>query len=183
MKLIWAIITCLTVACIPLSAQDVHVEKHQFKANLLFTPSLDYEIGISNNSTLGFNLGTGLIYTTGDFRGEAYGIFLTFSPYYRYYYNFKRRIRKGKNINQNSANYVGITSSIVPGTVVIGNIDISENYVAQIGAVYGFQRTYWKRLNLGLDFGVGYAFSNLGHSVVPILNFNLGYVFSTNKNS
>ncbi len=155
------------------------VERHQFKANLLLTPNLDYEIGVSKNSTIGFNLGTGFAWVEEAFVDETeFGVFLVFSSYYRYYYNFKRRQEKGKNTARNSANYVGVLASYLPGDPIIGDIELEDDYAFAAGPVWGFQRTYWKRLNFGLELGVGFGATENFGTIVPIGNLNLGWIIN-----
>ncbi len=167
-----------------MSAQDTittGTKNHLFKANLLFTPSLDYEKGITKNSTLGFRLGTELLFAENNNTQESEfaGLFATLTPYYRYYHNFKRRIKKGKNIANNSANYfaVNVTYIYTESAIFKRDITFNDNYIWIPNITYGLQRTYWKRLNFGVELGVGYSFSNIEEKVWPILHANLGWVF------
>ncbi len=153
------------------------VEDHMFKANLLLTPGIEYEVGVSKNATLDFRLGTGLVYVQYNNDEEDYGIFLTLEGAYRHYYNFERRERKGKNTSGNSANYIAMTTFFAPGSPIIGDLDVDLDYVGQVGPVWGFQRTYNSGFNLGLELGVGYTFDNLDGYVTPIANFRLGWAF------
>ncbi len=166
------------LSAIMLSAQNTTdgVEKHMFKANLLITPGLEYEVGVAKNATLDFRLGTGLAYVRVNDE-EDYGIFLTFEGAYRYYYNFARRASKGKNTSGNSANYLAMTTFFANGDPIIGDLDVDVDYLAQVGPVWGFQRTYNSGFNLGLELGVGYAFDSNDDFVAPIVNFRLGWAF------
>ncbi|WP_282089803.1 DUF3575 domain-containing protein [Aquimarina algiphila] len=161
-----------------LSAQNQtnKVEKQMFKANLLLTPGVEYEVGVSENATLDFRLGTGLAYVKSN-NDEDYGVFLTFEGAYRYYYNFEKRANKGKNTSGNSANYLAMTTYIAHGDPILGNLDTDIDYVGQVGPVWGFQRTYNSGFNLGLELGVGYAFNDNDQSMAPIVNFRLGWAF------
>lgn len=152
------------------------VEKQMFKVNLLLTPGLEYEVGISENATLDFRLGTGLLYVETNGDGES-GIFLTLEGAYRYYYNFEKRASKGKKTSGNSANYVAMTTYIAHGDPILGDLDTDIDYVGQVGPVWGFQRTYNSGFNLGLELGVGYLFDDNDQFVVPIANFRLGWAF------
>ncbi len=161
-----------------LSAQNNtnEVQKKMFKANLLLTPGLEYEIGVSKNATLDFRVGTGLAYVKSN-NEEDYGIFLTFEGAYRHYYNFERRARKGKNTSGNSANYIALTTFFANGDPIIGNLDVDVDYIGQVGPVWGFQRTYNSGFNLGLELGLGYTFDNDDSFVAPIVGFRLGWAF------
>lgn len=161
-----------------LSGQNLKdsVEDHMFKANLLITPGLEYEFGVTKNSTLDFRLGTGFAYVKVN-NEEDYGVFLTFEGSYRYYYNFEQRIAKGKKTSGNSANYVALTTFFSNGDAILGDVELSSDYLGQVGPVWGFQRTYNSGINLGLELGLGYAFSENDSFVTPIIGFRLGWAF------
>ena len=76
------------------------------------------------------------------------------------YYNFIRRIKKGKNTNYNSSNYIGFSFNYI-GAPFINNmpvgLNVKDNYNIGMGPVWGFQRTYRKRLHINLDLGFGYV--------------------------
>lgn len=163
-----------------LSAQNstMGVEKQLFKVNLLLTPGLEYEVGVSKNATLDFRLGTGLVYVRVN-EEEDYGIFLNFEGAYRYYYNFEKRTSKGKNTSRNSANYVALTTFFASDDPIIGDLEIDTDYIGQVGPVWGFQRTYNSGFNLGLELGLGYTFGGSDSFVVPIFGFRLGWAFGS----
>jgi TATA-box binding protein (TBP) (component of TFIID and TFIIIB) len=92
------------------SAQsDKNVEDHQFKINFLF-PGIIYEVGIQKNSTLKFKLGTAFVLGLNSESDVDFGFFPFVETQYRRYYNFNRRLKKVKNIESNTANYVGLTT-------------------------------------------------------------------------
>lgn len=143
MKKILTAIFIMSALIVSAQNDTLKVKNHLFKANLLLTPSLDYEKGITENSTLGFQLGTELLTATNDVTDETKlsGLYLTLEAYYRYYYNFKRRIEKGKNISNNSANYFGISTMYIHADPIIkDNIEISDDYLLVPIAIWGFQR-------------------------------------------
>jgi len=151
------------------------VEKHLFKINALLAPSLEYEVGVGDKSTLLFRAGIGGFRYT-DNNISRYGIYALIEADYRYYYNFARRERKGKNTKNNSANYVALNTSFSPGRAIIGNLDNISDYYASIGPVWGFQRTYGKSFSIGLDLGLGYRFSDQSNSLDGLASFRLGWI-------
>lgn len=172
-------ITLLLLVCTSvLSAQNLKdtVEDHMFKANLLLTPGIEYEFGVTKNATLDFRLGTGFAFVEVNNESD-YGVFLTFEWSYRYYYNFEKRIAKGKKTSGNSGNYVAITTFFANGDPILGDVELASNYLGQVGPVWGFQRTYNSGINLGLELGLGYAFSENDSFVAPIVGFRLGWAF------
>ena len=164
----------------PLNNTAIRTENNQWKINVLLFPSVDYERGISANSTLGINLGTELLFSTdpNEDSSELAGLFLLVRPYYRCYYNFQRRIRKGKNIGNNTGNYVGINATYfyIKEPLIKTEAIISNDYILIPSVSYGFQRTYWKKLNFGLELGLGYAFQETKNQLWPSLNLNLGWI-------
>jgi len=178
MKHLYGIILLL-ICSIPMSAQDSipKTTKHLLKGNLLITPSLEYEKAVTKNTTISLQLGIEL----GTIENEALNetrvvLYPNLDLDYRYYYNFKRRARKGKNTNHNTANYFGLTNSFTNTNTLFYDIDPDDAYLITIASVYGLQRTYWKKLNLRFEFGAGYGFSDLQESFVPVVNFSLGWV-------
>jgi len=152
---------------------DKKVEDHLFKVNIII-PGLEYEMGLSQKTTLNLRLGTGFAYVKTN-NDDEFGVFLTGEAAYRYYYNFGKRARKGKNTNGNSANYMSLTTFFQSGDAIIG--DLQTDYLMQVGPTWGFQRTYKSGFNLGLDLGAGYVFTNTDGYVSPIINFQIGWAF------
>lgn len=154
------------------------VQNSQFKANLI-APGLDYEKGIAPHATLGLNLGTEILYATNtitDDRGFA-GIYLSFKGYYRHYYNFKRRIDKGKYTNYNSANFFGLSTTYINTNPIIkGKFEVIDNAIIIPAAIYGIQRSFQKKFNFVMEFGLGYSISNIEKQVVPVINANFGWI-------
>lgn len=106
-----------------------NVEKHQFKVNML-NPGVEYEVRLATNQTLDF--GAGLQF--GARGGEGYfdWVFVpAFNAQYRYYYNFKRRIGKGKTISGNSANYIALAN-----TTFINELLETQHYQVAISVMW-----------------------------------------------
>ncbi|MGB3773930.1 MAG: hypothetical protein WA951_01620 [Leeuwenhoekiella sp.] len=164
-------------------AELAGVEKEQFKLNILAAPSLDYEMRLTNTTTLGLQLGTSLVALTNQFDDD---IKIDIAPagqlYYRYYYNFDRREGKGKKTNHNSANYFSLISNLIlaePFFTPKDELNLEHDTYLEFGAVYGLQRTFCDWLNVGGNVGLGYAFiSSNRQEVVPMLSLNVGWIFN-----
>jgi hypothetical protein len=172
----YIIIAFSLVFALNLKAQDVSkVSNNLFKINIL-SPGLTFEKRITSNNTicLDGNIAYGFNYTTNN------GFTNLFSPYirgqFRNYYNFDKRIAKGKNTSNNSGNFLAFTTSYY--LQPIGNKDLVNNLDGlTVGATWGMQRTYKSGFNINLNTGLGYNFSNLkDRTVVPIINFTVGWV-------
>ncbi len=163
------------------SQDSKNVADKQFKINFL-TPGVEFETGVSNNSTINLALGTGIFYRKQNNQDSEFGVFPYLEGQYRYYYNFKRRNNKGKNTNSNSANYFAFSAIAQSGKSIIGNIDFTDDYAALVGPIWGMQRTYSSGFNLNLSAGVGYAWSeNFDGEILPTVSFTLGWVLGGKK--
>ncbi|PKV49857.1 hypothetical protein ATE84_1895 [Aquimarina sp. MAR_2010_214] len=171
------LISIFLLNTIVISAQNnsISVKDHMFKINILTSPGIEYEVGLGKNTTIDFRLGTGFAYVSKNGNGE-YGIFPSVEVAYRYYYNFERRIQKGKNTLKNSANYIALSTLFTHGDPVIGDIEVNIDYYAIIAPVWGFQRTYNSNFNWGLELGLGYGFNNEESFLRPVIGFRLGWV-------
>ena len=127
------ILLCLSLFVgLTLNAQET---TSQFSLNFLL-PSVEYETAISENSTLDLNLGFGIGYHDSAYLDEAeYGVYPNFQAQYRYYYNLKKRLEKGKKISENSGNYIALSTNVSSGEPVIGDMRLSNDYIGFVGPV------------------------------------------------
>jgi hypothetical protein len=159
-----------------LHAQDQQsVAKNQFKINIL-TPGFAFEHGFDSKNTLysELSIGIGYRYSSG-YGGTTYFVPILREEF-RHYYNLEKRAAKDKVTSHNSGGYVGLHSAYY-----FESINTNKQYGPTVpslvvGPVWGFQRTYKRKFNLGLNLGVGYDFDNISSDVVPIANFSLGWV-------
>lgn len=137
-----------------------NVEKGIFKLNAL-TPGATYELGLGKNSTLNFDIDLAFEISGGSNRSTEFGIFPGIWGEFRSYNNFNRRLSKGKNISNNSANYVSFYTSAQSIEPLIGALDNSfdaRTYFST-GFLYGIQRTYKKGFYWNLSFGPAVFFT------------------------
>ncbi|MGM0932174.1 MAG: DUF3575 domain-containing protein [Bacteroidota bacterium] len=161
-----------------INAQDqASVEDGLLSINIL-TPGLEYEFGLTNSTTLDLRAGTGFAYRKNSF-DEGFGVYPIFNVQYRYYYNLEKRLEKGKNINNNSANYLALSGAVQAGKPIIGDLEFNEGYFGAIGPVWGLQRYYGSGFKLDLNLGAGYGFNESGESFFsPLIGFRLGWLIS-----
>lgn len=153
--------------------------KNMFTINVIM-PGVQYEMAVTSKTSLSIGLSTGLAWVYSDIGGSEYGIFPSFQGAYRYYYNFEKRKQKGKRTDNNSGNYLALSSYLTSGDPLIGDIETSVDYNGAVGPVWGIQRTYKSKLNWNLELGVGYGFNDTNTYVAPIINFSIGWVFGEN---
>lgn len=80
----------------------------------------------------------------------------------RWYYNLERRIRKGKDIIRNRANYVSVMAHYSGGWGAINpneKIDEVPDFIAVV-PTWGMRRTLDKHFNYELGGGLGYIYTS-----------------------
>ena len=155
-----------------------HLERHQFKLNLL-SPGFTYELGLFKNQSVSSNLG---LATATYVEGYVFG--LAMNNRYRYYHNFNRRDRLGKNTSGNSGNYIAAAQAIFFSQLRIStNVEGPDDFnLGFYGMVYGIQRTYEKGFNFNLEVGAGYYRGDgVPDGYGPLLNFTFGWVATKRK--
>ncbi len=164
------------------NAQNGKVEKSQLKLNFL-VPSIGYEAGLTDKTSITFEVGTGFSFVAGSNRDTEISFFPYFESQYKYYYNFEKRAKKGKRIANNSANYISFIAVIQSQKPLFKNSRYNDQAVFIAGPTWGFQRTYKKGFRLSLDLGVGYAYETLSNnsSVSPLIDIELGWVLNRKK--
>jgi hypothetical protein len=100
----------------------------------------------------------------------------------RFYHNIAKRAASDKNINFNSANYIGLSGSFYHTSFFITN---AENYpkgpgIFDLQLSYGWQRSFFKRMNIDIAFEPGIEFSQGGASFFIGLNLQLGFILFSN---
>ena len=97
----------------------------------------------------------------------------------RYYYNFERRIEKGKNTHNNAANYFSIDAVYIPDLLTTPNNDnINVLKTFNVFAKYGIKRNISNNINYEIAFGPGYQWGedNINSSTFG-LDIKFAYVF------
>ncbi len=151
----------------------VNLERHQFKFNFL-SPGFTYEFAIAKNVTASTSLGLGAATYQ-----EGYALGLAMNNRARYYYNFNRRIDKGKNVSGNSGNYISGAQAIFFSQLRLAtNIEGPKDFnVGFYGLVHGIQRTYPKGFNFTAELGAGYYQGDgVDSGYGPLINFTFGWV-------
>lgn len=179
MQKITIVLLCLCASSFIYGQTNRKVENDQWKINAL-VPGVEYEFGISDQSTLSFGLGTGLAVRSG--LGETdFGLFPFVEGKYRNYINFARREEKGKHTYGNSGNFLGGGILVYDGNPLIGNLELISDFGVQATAFYGFQRTYKKGFNFTTEFGVGYFNNDLDNGIFPWVNLSIGWVLGKKR--
>ena len=102
-------------------------------------------------------------------------IYVSASP--RYYYNHQKRLARGKNVANNSANYIGIKLKVVPHLKL-------PNPGALLNVHWGLQRSFGKNLkwlfntHAGMGYGGNIGFGGSKGMLYPSIDFKWSYVLS-----
>jgi hypothetical protein len=100
---------------------------------------------------------------------------------FRHYYNFEKRLTKGKNISNNSGNYLALRTMYTFDPVVNKDQFPVLNTGLIIGGVWGIQRIYNSGIYLGLSLGAGMLFGTQKFETAGIGNFHLGFNIASSK--
>ncbi|WMN12205.1 hypothetical protein QYS49_32810 [Marivirga salinae] len=188
------------ISTIDLKAQDkpaalIKGESATVSENLIkFEIGSPNGIGISYEKKLGHHISLyniiGLrVFGGGGTTSQAiYGV----SPWYvltpqisvqpRFYHNLDKRAAMDKNINYNSANYVGFTARFYHQSFFYSNSDRIGNSPAVLDLMlsYGLQRSFFKRLNFDLAIQPGIEFTSWQPTFFLGLNLQLGFIVFSN---
>lgn len=168
------------MANICLAQTNKNVEDHQFTINFLL-PGVVYEHGVSQNSSITAEATIGFAYRDSDLFDSGFGIYPIGKLQYRHYYNFQRRLDKGKHISGNSGNYIAPMVALQGGKAVIGDLDYSSDFFAGTGAVYGLQRTGRKGLSFRFEVGPAYFFDEFDNDFGLFMALKLGWVVNKKR--
>lgn len=118
----------------------------------------------------------------GDFYSKTgFALTPTISLTPKFYYNLQKRKDLGRNISNNSGNYLALKVEYIPDWFVISNTkDMHVSQTISIVPTWGFRRNFAKNFNYEFKAGLGIGkILKKGYSiqVVPDLSFKIGYDF------
>lgn len=154
----------------------VTIAKNQFKINLL-SPGFVYEHGFDAKNTLYSEISLGVGYRYNSFYNESNVYFLPLiNEQFRHYYNLEKRVKKGKSIAHNSANFFALNA-----LYNFQSISTNKNYrecvpSTTLAVLWGVQRTYKRKFNMEFNIGPGINMDKYNTEFVPVVNFTLGWV-------
>lgn len=136
------------------------------------------ELPVSRKSviTLEGGVAAGMSYSSGSVSGTEfrYAIVPEIGVGIRNYYNLDKRFKKGKNINNNAANFIA-TDVFVNGNPILSSGNITAREAVGLTIAWGMQRSLSSRINFEWQAGVigGTDFS--GWVIAP--NLRLAFSF------
>jgi hypothetical protein len=172
-----------------LTAQDEASTTKSVTNISILSPAITHEMAIGRNQTIFIAGELNLISrfeeignTNPKTYNSYYGLAPNITADFRNYYNFGKRLSKGKNINNNSGNYLALRAEIRLPAVVNKDQFTAYNYGPAVGGVWGIQRVYNSGIYLGLSLGGGFLFGNTKFEPTGMGDFHLGFnIGSSNK--
>jgi hypothetical protein len=104
--------------------------------------------------------------------------FISITP--KFYYNLKKRLAKGKPVDLNSGNYIGLRIKYTSRSIA-ENTDIRDALL--FNTHWGMQRAIGKRWTLNTHFGLGYVIdatdlNNSEGTIYPALDLKFSYILN-----
>lgn len=154
-----------------------------------FGIGLSYELAMKKNSTIEFSGGLGAVY--GIVNGQSgarlgrydYGYYL--QSQYKYFYNLRKRIKKGKTTKNNSGDYLGISFRLTTRDITRweNSAIIFPNTTGHTSLFWGFQRPIDNRFLF--DFNIGghhvFDFESRQTRLFPIAQLRFSFIISLPK--
>lgn len=174
--------------CQLIDAQIASVEKNIYGIQIgTFGIWGNLESKLTNSIALRSELGLDSGIWGGSFYPETGYIItsvLTLEP--RFYYNLNTRIKKSRNISNNSGNFISLKTSYHPNWFAISNYD-NVQIVPDLSIIptWGIRRSIGKHFNYETGIGIGYIYyfakssgysSNSSDAAVN-LDLRVGYTF------
>lgn len=154
---------------------DISVDKSLTTANiLLFFPGVNFEYKLSATRTFVINPHISWSLRGTNDKTDFY-LLPSLNLEYRKYYNFGKRMVTNKNITHNSGNYVALKALGRYYPYPVWN----EKADAYLGPVWGMQRTYHNKLNIGLELGWLANISSSGDT--PFIDFKVGFLLKSHR--
>jgi hypothetical protein len=154
----------------------------------ILSPAITHEMAIGRNQTLFFAGELNLISRfeeMGNTNPKTYNSFYALAPNitadFRNYYNFRKRLDKGKTINNNSGNYLALRGEYRFSPVVNKDQFPTYNNGFVLGGVWGIQRVYNSGIYLGLSLGAGFIFGDKKFESTGMGDFHLGFNISSSS--
>lgn len=147
-------------------ATQASVEKNLYGVQLgLINVSFQHETRLLRKVALHSEIGAELFFSTiyyydpsiEDKKIAVFIPYISLEP--RWYYGIDRRIRKEKNIKNNSSNYFSLKTSYLSGKTPLNKLDYKFQNAFVVTPKFGIRRSFAKHFNYEFSFGVGYQYN------------------------
>ena len=139
----------------------------------------NYEQASASNFTLSAGLSaiTSVysFYISVNQNGSVVGLYPCFSLDPRWYTNVNRRVRKGKSVENNSANFLSLLVEYIPDSPIIGPIMRRETFA--ITPRWGFRSSFNQNFFTEFAIGLPYIMDDIRSEVGLHLGIKVGFGF------
>lgn len=161
-KRLLTILIVLLVSAVALSQEkEYSVEESMFGVQTgLFGVWVYNEVKLNNEFALRLEIGLDAGYSYSSFGNpkSQYILVPSISVAPRWYYNFKKRAKKGRSIANNGANFFSLKTTYNPDWFQISNgNNISFSNLFRIIPSWGFRRDLGANFNFDMRLGFGYG--------------------------
>lgn len=177
-KILIAILFLLFTAPAFSQDEETSLKKDIISAGIgLFTVRVNYERHLGGLFTLKSELGLGFGFEKGAYiDGTNYFFTPIVIAEPRYYYNFHRRVERGKKTSYNASNYFALTAGYFFKPFVISKVPYGEYQSgASLIPKWRIKRTIGRRWNFEFALGVGVSFNKVETTVGYGLDLRFGY--------
>lgn len=175
------LIICIMLSGIVANAQETSQSDYTqkvWRVNFV-NPGLELELPTGKSSTFSIGAGIGYGGSYPDLSINNNGFQYLISPFLdlqeKWFYNFEKRLSKGKSITNNSGNFIA-ARILVRGNSIASNFDRTSDVDFAFGPTWGIQRKYGKNFHLLFDVGPIYYMDTEGKgNLFPVMiQINLG---------
>ncbi|OAB79577.1 hypothetical protein [Cochleicola gelatinilyticus] len=148
------------------SAQEEVATETVWRLNFI-NPGVEFETPVSSLSTFSTNFGIGYngSYPELTFGGDT-GIVYVIAPFldiqYKHFYNLDKRNAVGKNVEENSGNFIS-ARIVARGSSIADNVIRKSDFDFAIGPTWGIQRAFGK-IHFLFDVGPQFYFDTEGNN-------------------
>jgi hypothetical protein len=162
MKNLFLTILTLSVFILSANAQEASVEKSIWGAQIGIHPLGIYnETALTESIALRSELGFGFAWgsSSGLFDNSSYwAVMPVVMVEPRYYYNLNKRLNKGRRIDGNSGNFLGLSVGIQPDFgFTSDNVDLDKGF--SVIPMWGIRRSIGNSFTFETAIGLGYGLS------------------------
>ena len=136
---------------------------------------------VGDKTTLNFEGFLGFALKGGSDGETNFGLYPGIGKEFRYFNNLERRLRKGKNVAENSWNYLGFLNQFQFGQPLIGDLEYESDYYCNLVNVYGIRRTRPKGFYWGISFGPEVLVDEFDTTPGILIDDRLGWVIGERK--
>jgi hypothetical protein len=151
---------------VPAKLQSLHnVNVFLFGLGYNYEQAIISNLSISAGAAVHLNAGYSYDWFTSDSK-TWWGLYPSISIDPRWYTNFKKRAKKGKNINNNSADFVSLLFEYYPSKALIGTDELYFSTL-MVSPRWGMRRSFFDQrffieFAAGLNFGITEEYTNNG---------------------